>query len=82
MLEKLLLDILLCTLGRGDFIGGIDNEALDFSQLEAFINSEGSSGSSYFSESLSAASATAVTPAGHTGGKLLNVIVENKRQPG
>jgi hypothetical protein len=26
--------------GRGDFVGGIDNEALDFSQLEDFINDE------------------------------------------
>lgn len=26
--------------GRGDFVGGIDNEALDFSQLEDFINSD------------------------------------------
>ncbi|KAJ8949188.1 hypothetical protein NQ318_021681 [Aromia moschata] len=58
--------------GRGaDFVSGIDNEALDFSQLEDFINSEGSQGnSSYFGESLNS------TPA---SGKLLNVIVENKR---
>ncbi|KAJ8939737.1 hypothetical protein NQ314_011023 [Rhamnusium bicolor] len=66
--------MLLCRLltGRGtDFVGGIDNEALDFSQLEDFINSEGSQGnSSYFGESLNS------TP---TSGKLLNVIVENKR---
>lgn len=62
--------------GRGDFIGGIDNEALDFSQLEAFINSDGTSTNNYFSESLSAQ-----TTAQNTG-KLLNVIVENKRQPG
>ncbi|XP_074040694.1 myelin regulatory factor homolog 1 [Leptinotarsa decemlineata] len=56
--------------GRGnDFVGGIDNEALDFSQLEDFINSEGSQGNnSYFGESLNSPS-----------GKLLNVIVENKR---
>ncbi|XP_067213805.1 myelin regulatory factor-like protein isoform X4 [Linepithema humile] len=27
-------------LGRNDFVGGIDNEALDFSQLEDFINSD------------------------------------------
>lgn len=26
--------------GRSDFVGGIDNEALDFSQLEDFINNE------------------------------------------
>ena len=26
--------------GRSDFVGGIDNEALDFSQLEDFINDE------------------------------------------
>ncbi|KAF5290050.1 hypothetical protein FQA39_LY14831 [Lamprigera yunnana] len=61
--------------GRGDFVGGIDNEALDFSQLEAFINSDGSPGSgTYFAESLNS-----TTPA---TGKLLNVIVENKRTPG
>lgn len=58
--------------GRGgDFVGGIDNEALDFSQLEDFINSEGSQGNNtYFGESLNS------TP---TSGKLLNVIVTNKR---
>jgi hypothetical protein len=58
--------------GRGsDFVSGIDNEALDFSQLEDFINSEGSqSNNTYFNESLNS------TP---TSGKLLNVIVENKR---
>ncbi|KAG5886872.1 hypothetical protein JTB14_024729 [Gonioctena quinquepunctata] len=62
----------VCSAGRGtDFVGGIDNEALDFSQLEDFINSEGSQGNnSYFGESLNSAS---------TSGKLLNVIVENKR---
>ncbi|CAG9814774.1 unnamed protein product [Phaedon cochleariae] len=60
--------------GRGtDFVGGIDNEALDFSQLEDFINSEGSQGNgSYFGDSLNTTPAT-------TTGKLLNVIVENKR---
>ncbi|CAG9861760.1 unnamed protein product [Phyllotreta striolata] len=58
--------------GRGtDFVGGIDNEALDFSQLEDFINSEGSQGNNtYFGDSLN------TTP---SSGKLLNVIVENKR---
>lgn len=54
-------------------MGAIDNEALDFSQLEAFINSEGTQGNAgYFGESLNAA----------PSGKLLNVIVENKRVPG
>lgn len=62
--------------GAGDFVGGIDNEALDFSQLEAFINSSdgGHGNGGYFGESLA-------TPAPPTG-KLLNVIVENKRMPG
>ncbi|XP_031330004.1 myelin regulatory factor homolog 1 isoform X2 [Photinus pyralis] len=60
---------------RGDFVGGIDNEALDFSQLEAFINSDGSQGSgTYFAESLNS-----TTP---TSGKLSNVIVDSKRTPG
>lgn len=60
--------------GRGsDFVSGIDNEALDFSQLEDFINSEGSQSTNYFNESLNS------TP---TSGKLLNVIVENKRNAG
>lgn len=61
--------------GRGgDFVGGIDNEALDFSQLEAFINSDGSQGNgTYFGDSLNSTAPT---------GKLLNVIVENKRPPG
>ncbi|KAK9746271.1 NDT80 / PhoG like DNA-binding family [Popillia japonica] len=61
-------------LGRGgDFVGGIDNEALDFSQLEAFINSDASQNNgNYFGESLG-------TP---SSGKLLNVIVEPKRPTG
>ncbi|XP_008194461.1 myelin regulatory factor isoform X2 [Tribolium castaneum] len=61
--------------GRGsDFVSGIDNEALDFSQLEDFINSEGSQSTNpYFNESLNS------TP---PSGKLLNVIVENKRNAG
>lgn len=62
-------------IGRGgDFVGGIDNEALDFSQLEAFINSENTQGNgNYFGESLTSTPPT---------GKLLNVIVENKRTNG
>lgn len=61
-------------IGRGgDFVGGIDNEALDFSQLEAFINSDASQNNgNYFGESLG-------TP---SSGKLLNVIVEPKRPTG
>lgn len=59
-------------------MGGIDNEALDFSQLEAFINSSGDgaqgNGAGYFGESL----ASSASPSG----KLLNVIVENKRTTG
>jgi hypothetical protein len=35
-----LLPLLIFVAGRGDFVGGIDNEALDFSQLEDFINDE------------------------------------------
>ncbi|XP_045467204.1 myelin regulatory factor-like protein [Harmonia axyridis] len=59
-------------LGRGtDFVGGIDNEALDFSQLADFINNDGASTNSpYFGDTLNGASSTE---------KLLNVIVENKR---
>lgn len=68
----------------GDFVGGIDNEALDFSQLEAFINSSDGGGQgangAYFGESLAAAAAAAATTP--STGKLLNVIVENKRAPG
>lgn len=30
--------------GRNDFVGGIDNEALDFGQLEDFINDESENG--------------------------------------
>ncbi|KAL1139754.1 hypothetical protein AAG570_006731 [Ranatra chinensis] len=40
-------------IGRSDFVGGIDNEALDFSQLEDFINDETDQSSTYFGESLS-----------------------------
>ncbi|XP_017769235.1 PREDICTED: myelin regulatory factor isoform X2 [Nicrophorus vespilloides] len=65
--------------GRGgDFVGGIDNEALDFSQLEAFINSEGSqSNGNYFGDSLGATGSQQ-----NASGKLLNVIVQNKRMAG
>lgn len=58
-------------LGRStEFVGGIDNEALDFSQLEDFINNDGSGNNTYFSESLNSSA---------TSGKLLNVVVEGKR---
>ncbi|BES94507.1 NDT80 / PhoG like DNA-Hypothetical proteinsfamily [Nesidiocoris tenuis] len=40
------------TQGRSDFVAGIDNEALDFSQLEDFINDETDQTSTYFGESL------------------------------
>uniref|UniRef100_A0A146KTL1 Myelin gene regulatory factor n=1 Tax=Lygus hesperus TaxID=30085 RepID=A0A146KTL1_LYGHE len=43
---------LQAVLGRSDFVGGIDNEALDFSQLEDFINDETDQSSTYFGESL------------------------------
>ncbi|XP_074097384.1 uncharacterized protein LOC141526324 isoform X1 [Cotesia typhae] len=39
-------------LGRGDFVGGIDNEALDFSQLEDFINSDSPQPATYFADTL------------------------------
>ncbi|KAK0176222.1 hypothetical protein PV328_000377 [Microctonus aethiopoides] len=39
-------------LGRGDFVGGIDNEALDFSQLEDFINSDSPQSATYFADTL------------------------------
>ncbi|KAG7214080.1 hypothetical protein KM043_001442 [Ampulex compressa] len=39
-------------LGRGDFVGGIDNEALDFSQLEDFINSDSEQPATYFADTL------------------------------
>ncbi|KAK6645424.1 hypothetical protein RUM43_001701 [Polyplax serrata] len=38
--------------GRNDFVGGIDNEALDFSQLEDFINDESENGNTYFVDTL------------------------------
>ncbi|XP_012263799.2 myelin regulatory factor-like protein isoform X3 [Athalia rosae] len=38
--------------GRGDFVGGIDNEALDFSQLEDFINSDSEQPATYFADTL------------------------------
>ncbi|XP_069702809.1 myelin regulatory factor isoform X2 [Periplaneta americana] len=40
------------TPGRGDFVGGIDNEALDFSQLEDFINDENDASNTYFADTL------------------------------
>uniref|UniRef100_A0A069DX84 Putative myelin protein regulatory n=1 Tax=Panstrongylus megistus TaxID=65343 RepID=A0A069DX84_9HEMI len=43
---------LQAVLGRSDFVGGIDNEALDFSQLEDFINNETDQSNTYFGESL------------------------------
>lgn len=45
--EKTLQEVL----GRSDF-GAIDNEAIDFSQLEDFINDETDQSNSYFGESL------------------------------
>ncbi|EEB15445.1 hypothetical protein Phum_PHUM368850 [Pediculus humanus corporis] len=39
-------------IGRNDFVGGIDNEALDFSQLEDFINGESENGHTYFVDTL------------------------------
>ncbi|XP_022907094.1 myelin regulatory factor-like protein isoform X1 [Onthophagus taurus] len=52
-----------------EFIG-IDNEGLDFDQLEAFINSDASQNNpgNYFGETLP-----------NPAGKILNVIVESKR---
>ncbi|XP_065217829.1 myelin regulatory factor isoform X2 [Planococcus citri] len=38
---------------RNDYVGGIDNESLDFSQLEDFINNETDSDPSYFGDTLS-----------------------------
>ncbi|KAJ8666819.1 hypothetical protein QAD02_008481 [Eretmocerus hayati] len=38
--------------GRSDFVGGIDNEALDFSQLEDFINSDSEQPTTYFADHL------------------------------
>ncbi|XP_032686078.1 myelin regulatory factor-like protein isoform X3 [Odontomachus brunneus] len=43
---------LLGVTGRGDFVGGIDNEALDFSQLEDFINSDSEQPATYFADTL------------------------------
>ncbi|XP_065348019.1 myelin regulatory factor isoform X2 [Cloeon dipterum] len=37
---------------RADFVGGIDNEALDFSQLEDFINGENDPSNNYFADTL------------------------------
>lgn len=34
----ILLEIWYARLGRVDFVGGIDNEALDFGQLESFVH--------------------------------------------
>ncbi|XP_071630934.1 uncharacterized protein [Temnothorax longispinosus] len=42
----------LSVTGRGDFVGGIDNEALDFSQLEDFINSDSEQPATYFADTL------------------------------
>ncbi|KAL1501325.1 hypothetical protein ABEB36_006667 [Hypothenemus hampei] len=57
-------------LGRNTEFPGIENEAIDFSQLEDFINNDGNSAQNFAFADL--------TP--HpSGGKLLNVIVENKR---
>ncbi|XP_054279852.1 myelin regulatory factor-like protein isoform X2 [Macrosteles quadrilineatus] len=48
------LDIqdLQAVLGRSDFVGGIDNEALDFSQLEDFINDDTDENHTYFGDTL------------------------------
>ncbi|CAG9770761.1 unnamed protein product [Ceutorhynchus assimilis] len=58
-------------LGRGtEFVSGIDNEGIDFSQLEDFINNDGNNTQNFTFGDL---------PAHPSAGKLLNVIVENKR---
>ncbi|XP_050312385.1 myelin regulatory factor [Anthonomus grandis grandis] len=57
-------------LGRNTDFGGIENEGIDFSQLEDFINNEGTNTQNFNFGDLQAHPA---------GGKLLNVIVENKR---
>ncbi|XP_063220444.1 myelin regulatory factor isoform X2 [Bacillus rossius redtenbacheri] len=61
--------------GRNDFVGGIDNEALDFSQLEDFINDENEGNNTYFASTLAheaargqAASATLAPAAVEVGG--------------
>ncbi|XP_059488155.1 myelin regulatory factor isoform X2 [Neocloeon triangulifer] len=39
-------------IARADFVGGIDNEALDFSQLEDFINGDNDPSNNYFADTL------------------------------
>nr|XP_018917850.1 PREDICTED: myelin regulatory factor isoform X1 [Bemisia tabaci] len=43
---------LFMNFSRSDFVGGIDNEALDFSQLEDYINDETDSSNTYFGSTL------------------------------
>ncbi|PSN54011.1 hypothetical protein C0J52_10163, partial [Blattella germanica] len=69
--------------GRGDFVGGIDNEALDFSQLEDFINDENDASNTYFADTLAhnevarTAQATPSAPAA----AIVNVVVEPGGSP-
>ncbi|XP_075219358.1 myelin regulatory factor isoform X2 [Lycorma delicatula] len=45
--------VIQAVLSRSDFVGGIDNEALDFSQLEHFINDDTDDNHTYFGDTLS-----------------------------
>ncbi|XP_033223232.1 myelin regulatory factor-like protein isoform X2 [Belonocnema kinseyi] len=51
-LQAILGESSAIALGRSDFVGGIDNEALDFSQLEDFINSDSDQPATYFADTL------------------------------
>ncbi|XP_033610855.1 myelin regulatory factor isoform X3 [Cryptotermes secundus] len=64
---------LQAVLGRGDFVGGIDNEALDFSQLEDFINDENDASNTYFADTLAHNEAPRPPQSGHSTTSTPNV---------
>ncbi|KAK7582583.1 hypothetical protein V9T40_014028 [Parthenolecanium corni] len=51
--NRMLIDRRMQQGERNDYVGGIDNESLDFSQLEDFINNETDADPSYFVDTLS-----------------------------
>lgn len=62
---------LQAVLERSDFVGGIDNEALDFSQLEDFINDDTDENHTYFGDTLS--HNENVPPSRHLSSVVVNV---------
>ncbi|KAK7864381.1 hypothetical protein R5R35_010977 [Gryllus longicercus] len=72
---------LQAVLGRGDFVGGIDNEALDFSQLEDFINDENDASGNYFAETLTHNEAAPRAASATPSSTVVSVVVQEPGPP-